>query len=246
MSALSSPSMYWAITPSDLCNCEHTRREKSQLSIPNRSDPYLKTLWIVQQILEKLEKALQVLLETLHDALKHGEQNVSTNFTMGDLWRGRRLVKKGKELSPGTGRDLNCCDRGNNTCCRVTNELTGQEISHCMFVRVMKTNLGSARIIPGNFSLISSRSSAVTWSHKSELFCATRFRNSTAASCRILTRVIGTILRGEQCDTHRNFRCTCNYTRKGGDASGDFVEFCVETSSCLDINNSEFWRDTSL
>lgn len=83
MSALSSESMYWAMTPKALktrliCHL----RLCEEPSAPNSRYTNFNTLRVLEKTLEEFEEALQVLLESIHDVLEHSEQYEDADLAM--------------------------------------------------------------------------------------------------------------------------------------------------------------------
>jgi hypothetical protein len=74
MSALSSESIYWAMTPKALeAGLVYYLRLIEEPGAPNSRNTNFDTLRIPEKTFEEFEKALQMLLESFHDALKDSE-----------------------------------------------------------------------------------------------------------------------------------------------------------------------------
>lgn len=65
-----------------------------------------------------------MLLEALNDIFKDGIQYVYADIAMRDLGRGACLMQERKKLGPCAHRNFNGGDRGNDSRCRVSHEVT--------------------------------------------------------------------------------------------------------------------------
>jgi len=127
-SALSSASMYWAITPRDLHRNKFWFRKEIHVGdIPDRCYPNLDALGINQESTEYFKKIGQMWLESFHDALKDSEEDVWTNFAVRDLWRNACLLQKRKELRPCALGNFDGGNGSNNACSGMANEITATD-----------------------------------------------------------------------------------------------------------------------